>query len=68
MPLPSKLKKKEALERIASHFEHCDLTGDDAAKFAVDVATKALGWKIFYDAANEITYAKPKAKPKKKKK
>jgi hypothetical protein len=66
MPLPSKLKKKEALERIASHFENCDLTGDDAALFAVQVACRALGWEIIYDANNEITYAKPKAKVKKK--
>lgn len=58
---PTKTKRyREALEYIALHFNHCDLSGDRSSLVVMKRACQALGWTYSIDAANELVIEKEK--------
>ena len=47
---------RKALERIAIHFEGCDLDDDPSCMYVVREAADALGWRVDKDEYNQIKY------------
>ena len=51
---------RKALERIANHFNHCDLSDDRSAMCVVQTAASALGWKVGRDRYEQVELTKGK--------
>lgn len=47
-------KYKQALERIAEHYNGCDLSGDNSSFHVLRIACTALNWQIEKDQYGQV--------------